>query len=94
MVAFEGGYSFWDTVTAAYLGNSDLFTFATQTLAIVTDESSPDLGNITVTSSGGYPIDVAQRVDVNCFYQYSRNSSPLSASRPTNRSRTPPDSRF
>lgn len=70
MVAFQGGYSFWDTVTAAYLGNPDLFTFATQNLGIVTDESSPDLGNINVVASGGYPINVAQTVNVNGFYQY------------------------
>jgi len=70
MVAFEGGYSFWDTVTAAYLGNPGLFTFATQNLAIVTDESSPNLGNITVASSGGYSINVAQTVNVNAFYEY------------------------
>jgi len=70
MVAFEGGYSFWDTVTAAYLGNPDLFTFAIQNLGIVTDEASPDLGNITVVSSGGYPINVAQTVNVDGFYQY------------------------
>jgi purine nucleosidase len=70
MVAFQGGYSFWDTVTAAYLGYPGLFTFLTQNLAIVTDESSPNLGNITVASPGGYPINVAQTVDVNGFYQY------------------------
>jgi hypothetical protein len=46
MVAFEGGYSFWDTVTAA------------------------DLGNITVATSGGYPINVAQTVNVTAFYDY------------------------
>jgi purine nucleosidase len=70
MVAFQGGYSFWDTVTAAYLGNPDLFTFAIQSLGIVTDESSTDLGNITVASPGGYPINVAQTVNVNGFYEY------------------------
>jgi purine nucleosidase len=70
MVAFENGYSFWDTVTAAYLGNPDLFTFAKQNLRIVTDESSADLGNITVASTGGHTVNVAQTVDVNGFYNY------------------------
>jgi len=70
IVAFQASYSFWDTVTAAYLGNPSLFTVATENLAIVTDESSPDLGNMTVVSSGGYPINVAQSVNVNGFYQY------------------------
>jgi purine nucleosidase len=71
MVAFQGGYSFWDTVTAAYLGKPDLFTFAIKKLSIVTDESSPDLGNINVASSGGYSINVAQTVKkVDHFYKY------------------------
>jgi len=70
MVAFEGGYSFWDTVTAAYLGKPSLFTFAKQKLGIVTDESSADLGNITVVSTGGHTVHVAQKVDVNGFYKY------------------------
>ena len=65
----QGGYSFWDTVTAAYLGNPDLFTFATYSLGIVTDESSPDLGNIKVVTPRSYPINVAQTVNVNGFYQ-------------------------
>ncbi|MFZ1219616.1 MAG: nucleoside hydrolase [Chthoniobacterales bacterium] len=70
MVAFQGGYSFWDTVTAAYLGKPDLFTFANQSLGIVTDESSPDLGNIAVVPSGGYSIKVAETVKVDDFYKY------------------------
>ena len=70
MVAFEGGYSFWDTVTAAYLGKPKLFKFATKKLAIVTDESSPDLGNITLAKRGGYSVKVAEKVDVKGFYKY------------------------
>ena len=70
LVAFEGGYSFWDTVTAAYLGKPSLFTFARKRLHIVTDESSAKLGNITTATSGGYSISVAQTVKVDGFYKY------------------------
>jgi purine nucleosidase len=70
MVAFQDGYSFWDTVTAAYLGKPDLFTFAIKSLGIVTDESSPDLGNITVAPFGGYSVNVAESVKVDAFYKY------------------------
>lgn len=69
LVAFQGGYSFWDTLTAAYIGNPGLFTFAEQGLAIGVDESAPDFGTITANPQG-YPVNVCQTVNVNGFYTY------------------------
>lgn len=69
LVAFQGGYSFWDTLTAAYIGNPGLFTFAAQNLSISVEESAADFGAITVDPNG-YPINVCQTVNVNAFYNY------------------------
>jgi inosine-uridine nucleoside N-ribohydrolase len=36
MVAFQAGYSFWDTVATAYLEEPALFTSQQRSLAVVT----------------------------------------------------------
>ena len=69
-VAFETGYCFWDTVTTAYLGKPDLFSFETLHLVIETDFTSPDFGSIR-ESADGSPIQVAKQAEkVESFYDY------------------------
>jgi len=70
MVAFEAGYSFWDTVTTAYLGNPGLFTFKELQLTIDVSDDTSKQGTIATSGSGGYPVNVAQTVDVQGFYSY------------------------
>lgn len=69
-VAFQPGFSFWDTVTTAYLGKPDLFTFKEMLLTIDTTNDTSSQGTISVDSSGGYTINVAQTVDTQGFYSY------------------------
>jgi purine nucleosidase len=69
-VAFETGYCFWDTVTTAYLGKPELFSFEPERLVINTDFTSPDFGSITKSPSGSI-IQVAQGAErVEAFYEY------------------------
>ncbi len=76
MVAFEAGYAFWDTVTAAYLDRPDLYTVTC--LDLLNETSGPNEGNLYV-SSAGYPVNVVTKVKVeqpatekgvNSFYAY------------------------
>jgi inosine-uridine nucleoside N-ribohydrolase len=72
LVAFQGGYSFWDTLTAAYLGMPSLFSFQSEKLDIDVNPQSPTLGQFTV--GAGYPVSVctafAAGQGPNTFYQY------------------------
>lgn len=69
-VAFEAGYSFWDTVTTAYVGKPDLFTTETKKLTIDTNFDSPNFGTIT-ESDDGSEIQVAQKSEsTETFYNY------------------------
>lgn len=69
-VAFEAGYSFWDTVTTAYIGKPDLFKTATKKLAINTRYNDPNFGTITA-SDDGTGIKVAQKSEsTETFYNY------------------------
>lgn len=68
MVAFEAGYAFWDTVTAAYLARPHFFTTKDQPLNIITTGSKQ--GETFVDTAGGYAVTVAQTVKVDAFYHY------------------------
>ena len=70
-VAFEGGYSFWDTLTTSYLGKPGLFTLETKNLSIDTDSTSADFGTISEDPSGN-PVQVATSTTerLRAFYDY------------------------
>jgi len=69
LVAFQNGFSFWDTAAAAFLGNPGLFTMTQENINIHIDESDPNtFGCITV--GGGYPVNIASTNQVTQFYQY------------------------
>lgn len=69
-VAFEAGYSFWDTVTTAYIGKPDLFSTESKKLKIETDILSPQFGTITEADDGS-EINVAKSAaPVDEFYEY------------------------
>lgn len=67
MVAFQAGYSFWDTVTTAALGGTVTYTYGEQTLSVVT--AGPDQGTI-YADPNGTSVSVANSVDVDGFYTY------------------------
>ena len=69
-VAFQPGFSFWDTVTTAYLGKPDLFTFQEMKLSIDTSIETSAQGSITIDTVNGYTVNVAQTVDTDDFYNY------------------------
>jgi inosine-uridine nucleoside N-ribohydrolase len=72
LVAFQGGYSFWDTLTAAYLGKPSMFALEKQSVTIDTDPQSSNLGQFSVGS--GYPVDMCTKFaagsSADTFYQY------------------------
>lgn len=67
MVAFQAGYSFWDTVATAYLDQPGLFGTSARTLEVVT--TGPDQGTILEAASGT-AVTVAETVDKDAFYAY------------------------
>lgn len=75
LVAFQYGFSFWDTAATAFLGKPDLFTFQK---AFVQVDTSPDpvkQGTMSVEFiSEAEPlessIEIASTIDVNQFYDY------------------------
>ena len=69
MVAFEDGYSFWDTVTTAWLDDPELFT-TSECRVCVDTSSDPAVQGTLAYSDDGYPITVAQTVDVDRFYDW------------------------
>jgi purine nucleosidase len=73
LVAFQGGYSFWDTLTAAYLGNPGLFTFQSESVNIDINPQSPTFGQFigtghTVNMCSGFAAGTTQGPQL--FYQY------------------------
>ncbi len=67
MVAFQAGYSFWDTVATAYLEEPGLFTSAQRSLVAIT--RGPEQGTI-LDGDCATLVDVGETVDVNRFYSY------------------------
>ena len=72
LVAFQGGYSFWDTLTAAYIGRPDMFALQPQNITIDTDPTSNTFGQFTTGS--GSPVQLcttfAAGAGPNTFYEY------------------------
>ncbi len=68
-VAFEAGFSFWDSVTTAYVDRPDLFTIETKTMSIDTDINPQTQGTIKLDPNG-YPVQVATSINVQGFYTY------------------------
>ena len=71
LVAFQGGYSFWDTLTAAYLGMPGLFAFQNASLNIDVNPQSSTFGQFIGT---GFPVNLcttfAAGQGANNFYTY------------------------
>ncbi len=67
MVAFQAGYSFWDTVATAYLEEPGLFSSAPRSLVVIT--RGADQGTI-LDGDCATLVDVGETVDVNGFYTY------------------------
>ena len=70
MVAFQTGFSFWDTVTTAYIGKPGLFTMTPMNITIDTGPDPTTQGTITAVQTGGYPVNMATTIDVTGFYEY------------------------
>ncbi len=76
LVAFQYGFSFWDTAATAYLGNADLYSF--NAAARVNVDTSPDptkQGTMTVDFiSKDEPlessVEIATDINVKGFYDY------------------------
>jgi len=69
-VAFEAGYSFWDTVTTAYIGKPDLFSTETKKLKIETDILDPNFGTISEDDDGSDVKVSKSSAPVEDFYEY------------------------
>jgi purine nucleosidase len=67
MVAFQAGYSFWDTVTTAYLGQPGLFAVTKLNLSVHTQGEQQ--GTIFVDANGT-AVTVATKVDADGFRSY------------------------
>ena len=75
LVAFQYGFSFWDTAATAFLGNPDLYSFKK---AFVKVDTSPDpvkQGTMTVdfipeASTLESSIQIATTINVDAFYNY------------------------
>lgn len=70
MVAFEAGYAFWDTVTAAYLGKPELYTIGQDPVKLNIVTSGPNQGLIFRDDQDGFPVTLATDVKVEDFYNY------------------------
>ena len=68
-VAFEAGFSFWDSATTAFVDRPDLFTIETKTMSIDTDLNPVKQGTIKLDSNGS-PVNVATKINVQGFYDY------------------------
>jgi purine nucleosidase len=69
LVAFQAGFSFWDTAAASYLGKPSLFTLASENIDINIDET--DSNNFgCIIQNGKYPVNIASATSVPDFYDY------------------------
>ncbi len=70
MVAFQAGFSFWDTITTAYIGMPSLFEMTPMNISINTSSNPTKQGTISLNASG-FPVNMATAItDVNQFYSY------------------------
>ena len=75
LVAFQYGFSFWDTAATAYLGNPELFTYKDAVVNVDTSPIPSQQGTMKVEfPSEDEPIEtsvqIASSIDVDGFYKY------------------------
>ena len=75
LVAFQYGFSFWDTAATSYLGKPDLFTFKKALVNVDTSPVPSEQGTMKVDfPSANDPvqtnIEIATTIQVNSFYEY------------------------
>lgn len=70
LVAFQGGYSFWDTLTAAYLSNPALFNLQKQSITIDTNPQSTTFGQFATGSGTQVNLCLTMAASTSAFYQY------------------------
>ena len=75
LVAFQYGFSFWDTAATAYLGKPDLFTYKNAVVEVDTSPVPAKQGTMTVLflskdSTIETSVRIADKIDVDGFYDY------------------------
>ncbi len=75
LVAFQNGFSFWDTVATAYLGNAGLYTFQRALVNVDTCPDPAQQGTLSVefiapNSMIATHIKIATTINVSAFYDY------------------------
>lgn len=75
LVAFQYGFSFWDTAATAFLGKPDLYTLEKAKVEIDTSPDPTTQGTMTVqfvsdTEASETSIEIATTINVNDFYDY------------------------
>jgi purine nucleosidase len=75
LVAFQYGFSFWDTAATAYLGNPDLYTFNSALVEVNTSNDPTAQGTMTVdfipeTQPLETSVQIATTINVDGFYDY------------------------
>lgn len=69
LVAFQTGFSFWDSVTTAFIDRPELFTMTPMTIDIDTSGNPARQGTMTIDPDG-HPVQMATGIDVEGFYIY------------------------
>jgi len=73
LVAFQYGFSFWDTAATAYLGDPSLYTFKKAKVEVDTSPVPSKQGTMKVkfvSDPGASSVEIAASIDVNGFYDY------------------------
>lgn len=75
LVAFQYGFSFWDTAATAFLGKPDLFSMKSAFVQVDTSPDPTKQGTMTVefipeTEPLESNIEIATTINVNDFYDY------------------------
>lgn len=70
LVAFQDGFSFWDTATTAYLGNPGLYGFETYPIAVDTSMDPTVQGLLSIDAKTGHKVKMATSIRVDGFYDY------------------------
>lgn len=75
LVAFQYGFSFWDTAATAFLGNPDLYTLKDATVSVDTGPDPAKQGTMTVrfvpdTEPIETSVKISTGIDVSQFYAY------------------------
>lgn len=73
LVAFQNGFSFWDTATTAYLGKPDLYAFSEYPIQVDTSMDPVKQGLLTIDPGAGAPVTMATSIRTegqDGFYEY------------------------